>query len=545
MAVHSEYFSKLTPEERDSLIKELWEKQNHKCFVSGKEIDLELHKDEIDIDHVIATSRGGADDPSNFALELASPNRSKSDKDLNYARSLWNYKNLADKIQNERNESPNLEEVLKLYGGSKYELEYKIENNFIKFTYSKMGQNEIISLPLYKDNLSGIEYFFVTLPIEYIFHDDQINPRKINSSLPKLMDEFYNGYPQLQISLGYVQGSSGKSKVMLFDGQHKASAQIFLNTRNLPVRVFINPDTKKLIDTNLHAGTTLKQVAFDKSVISGLGSLIYKQHITQYQEIKGLDADNFNFSENDLLNVFVAEKTQLKKYIADDVKEYVNASPENKLMNFVEMGGRSTEKPLSYSTLDKTLYTQFINKVPLSKPFDYKKEEGLNPRDLEKTQLIKLMNILAEKLLLNGKFDRNIGTAKIEDKIRKSLEENTPLSISWDHIRACRMLEETCFKNWMKFIDAIIKNYFINVYGREPKENFFQENIPDQLWINIENYIENLANLPLWKNAEFTKTVFGSGKPTDDYWSTIFTTGETISGTKVLSEPINVIKMII
>ena len=71
---------------------------------------------------------------------------------------------------------------------------------------------------------------------------------------------------------------------MLFDGQHKAAAQIFLNTRNLPVRVFINPDTKKLIDTNLHAGTTLKQVAFDKSVISGLGSLIYKQHITQYQE---------------------------------------------------------------------------------------------------------------------------------------------------------------------------------------------------------------------------------------------------------------------
>ena len=139
----------------------------------------------------------------------------------------------------------------------------------------------------------------------------------------------------------------------------------FLNTRNLPVRVFINPDTKKLIDTNLHAGTTLKQVAFDKSVISGLGSLIYKQHITQYQEIKNLDADNFSFSEVDLLNFFSEEKNQLKKYIADDIKDFVNASPENKLMDFVEMGGRSTEKPLSYSTLDKTLYTQFINKIPL------------------------------------------------------------------------------------------------------------------------------------------------------------------------------------
>ena len=544
MAVHSEYLSRLSPEAKENLIKELWEKQNHKCFVSGKEIDLELHKDSIDIDHVIAISKGGPDDPSNFALELSSPNRSKSDKDLNYARSVWNYRNLEEKIQNERNESPNLDDVLKLYGGSKFELEYKIENGFIRFTYSKMQKSEIISLPIYKDPLSNFEYFFVTLPIEYIFHDEEINPRKINSSITKLMDEFYNGYPQLQVSLGYISGTSGKSKVMLFDGQHKASAQIFLNTRNLPVRVFINPDTKKLIDTNLHAGTTLKQVAFDKSVISGLGSLIYKQHITQYQEIKNLDADNFSFSEVDLLNVFNAEQKQLKKYIADDIKDFVNASPENKLMDFVEMGGRSTEKPLSYSTLDKTLYTQFINKTPLSKPFDYKKEDGKNPRDLEKKQLIRLMNIIADKLLLNGKFDRNIGTAKIEDKIRKSLEDNSPLAISWDHIRACRMLEEVCFKNWMKFIDAIIDTYFISAYGRKPKENFFQEDLPEQLWSNIENYVENLANLPLWKNAEFTKTVF-VGKPTDDYWNTIFTTGETIQGIKVLSEPINVIKMVI
>ena len=544
MATHSEYLAHLSTEKRETLIKELWEKQNHKCFVSGREIDLELQKDLIDIDHVIAVSRGGADNPSNFALELSGPNRSKSDKDLNYARSLWNFRNLEESIQHKRNESPNLNDVLNLYGGSKYELEYKMENKFIRFTYSKIQKTEIISLPIYKDDLSGFEYFFAILPIEYIFHDEKINPRKINSSLSKLMDEFYNSYPQLQVCLGYISGTEGRSKVMLFDGQHKAAAQIFLNVRDIPIRIFINPDTQKLIDTNLHAGTTLKQVAFDKSVISGLGSLIYKQHITQYQEIKNLAPDDFSFSEMDLLNVFSAERKQLKKYITDDIKDFVKASSENKLMDFVEMGGRSAEKPLSYSTLDKTLYAQFINKVPLSKPFNYKKEDGKNPRDLEKSQLIKLMNILADKLLLNGQFDRKVGTAKIEDKIRKSLEDGSPLVINWDHIRACRMLEEVCFKNWMKFIDAIIDTYFINVYGRKPKENFFQEDLPEQLWNNIENYVENLANLPLWKNAEFTKTVF-VGKPTDDYWSTIFTTGETIHGIKVLSKPINVMEMVI
>lgn len=273
--------------------------------------------------------------------------------------------------------------------------------------------------------------------------------------------------------------------------------------------------------------------------------MIYKQHITQYQEIKHLNEDNFNFSEIDMLNVFSEEKSQLKKYIVDDIKDFVNASPENKLMDFVEMGGRSTEKPLSYSTLEKSIYSQFINKTPLSTPLNYKKEDGKNPRDLEKHQLIHLMNIIADKLLLNGKFDRNIGTAKIEDKIRKSLEDNSPISISWDHIRACRMLEDVCFKNWLKFIDPIINIYFNNALGRSPKTNFFQEDLPEQLWTNIENYIENLSNLPFWKNPDLTKTVFGIGKPTDDFWSTIFTTGSTIQGIKVLNEPINVNKMII
>lgn len=85
---------------------------------------------------MIALSKGGKDEPSNFALELSDVNRSKNDKDLNYARSLWTFKNLEEKIQHARNEDPNLDDVLKLFNGAKYELEFKIENDFIKFTYS-------------------------------------------------------------------------------------------------------------------------------------------------------------------------------------------------------------------------------------------------------------------------------------------------------------------------------------------------------------------------------------------------------------------------
>lgn len=51
-----------------------------------------------------------------------------------------------------------------------------------------------------------------------------------------------------------------------FDGQHKATAQVLLRVRALPIRVFVDPDPDLLLTTNTNAGTTLRQVAFDKSV---------------------------------------------------------------------------------------------------------------------------------------------------------------------------------------------------------------------------------------------------------------------------------------
>lgn len=38
------YLQRLTPEQRRELVHSLWEQQNHKSFISGKEIDLEIHK---------------------------------------------------------------------------------------------------------------------------------------------------------------------------------------------------------------------------------------------------------------------------------------------------------------------------------------------------------------------------------------------------------------------------------------------------------------------------------------------------------------------
>ena len=48
-----------------------------------------------------------------------------------------------------------------------------------------------------------------------------------------------------------------------------------LGTRELPVRVFVEPDTNVLLQANTNAGGTLRQVAFDAAVMRHLGSSLY------------------------------------------------------------------------------------------------------------------------------------------------------------------------------------------------------------------------------------------------------------------------------
>ena len=43
MPAHSIYLSKLSNSQRSDLLKKLWERQTHVCFLCAEEIDLELH----------------------------------------------------------------------------------------------------------------------------------------------------------------------------------------------------------------------------------------------------------------------------------------------------------------------------------------------------------------------------------------------------------------------------------------------------------------------------------------------------------------------
>lgn len=532
----SKYLTKLNGAERKNLIQQLWEIQNGKCFITDDKIDLQLHYELLDIDHVVPSKLGGKDDPSNFALTFSSANRAKQASDLKLARILNKFKQIQESLREKEDRSPNLDDILISKGGSKYALKFKRENGNILYSLAESGRSEVIKSTIYTDTLSNLEYFFAVLPLDYIFHDDKINPRSIGGNISKLIDEFYYGNPQLHIQLGWINISDGnESKVKIFDGQHKAAAQVMLGAKQIPVRIFINPDEDLIIKTNFRAGTVLRQVAFDKSVQRHLGNTLYIDRVRRYQTEHNLDADDLHFSERELANYFKGESRELKRYILDSVRDAVTRNPDNKLMEFVDLGGRAKEKPISYSTVEKSFYSFFIYQDLLETPISHNLEEGTNPRSLEKEQILTLMNIIAEEIFID-KFDLEIGTSRIENRIQNN--DDIPL----DHVRAFRIGKEEIMYNWLKYLSQIVQSHFISQGHPVDEKKLFQYKFTDTLWSNIRCYIKNLALLPLWTNNTLSSTVFG-GKQNYQFWHTIFTTGSSPHGVKVLTQPINLIEL--
>ena len=529
----------LSREERQDMTQRLFERQASSCYICDEPIDLELHRDDLDLDHIDPLSEGGPDAANNLALTHSSCNRSKGASDIRVARRLVELDKLHQQAREQGGRGANLSHVLDKYGGGKSSLRIRRDaTNLVEFSFAEAGDNRVHSVPLYKDPLSGMDYFFAVAPIEYIHHDDRINPRDIGTNVRKLIEEFLRNIPQLHIGLawwtpGDQSGNAGLLK--LFDGQHKAAAQIMLGARELPVRVFIEPDVNVLVTANTNAGSTLRQVAFDKATMRHLGSTLYVDRAAQYRKMRELPEDDLSFSERDLVRHFRGESRQMEKYIIDVQRDSITHSSDNRLKEFIEMGGRGTSRPLAYSTVESAFF-QLLYKKALDTPIDESLEVGYNPRELERTQMVRLMNAFADVFFVD-QWDPDVGGRQIENRVSRGEE------IPENHLRAWRVARDEVAVNIIRWVRLVIKNHFALNRKMVDDERLLHANLPDSLWESIENFLSNLATLHCWFDKNLSQSVFGP-KQNLDYWRTVFDNGQSPDGTRVLAEGLNILAMV-
>ncbi len=534
----SKYLGALTEIQRHELEQRLSNRQNNRCFICDELVDLTLHAGQLDIDHIDPIVEDGLDSENNFALTHASCNRSKGASDLRVARRLAEFEKLQQEAQKAGKRGANLGDVLERHGGAKYSLRLKRDGDSIQYSMSASGDNRIRQSPVLTDKLSGMDYFFASFPIEYLHHDDRINPRSIGPNIRGLIEEFLQKRPQLHVGLAWwaPEDSDGSGPLKLFDGQHKAAAQILLGVRELPVRVFVEPNINVLLQANTNAGGKLRQVAFDQAVMRHLGSTLYAERVQQYRRMRGLPEDDLSFSEQDLVRFFRGERREMERYIIDAQRDNITHSAENKLLEFVEWAGKTGNRPISYSTIEKTFFKEFLYKKALDSPIDEGFEQGTNPRFLEREQMVRLMSLFAEVFFV-GKWDPEIGGRRLEARIQKGEK------IDEYHLRAWRIAREEVVTITVKWIRLVIENFFSWTGRMVDKERLLHTKLPDELWCRIGIFLSNLGQLPCWVDRNLSTTVFGP-KQNPEFWDKVFNTGVATNGQRILTEGLNLHEMI-
>jgi HNH endonuclease len=536
MATRSPTLAALSREEREALEKRLLSRQSGKCFICDMAIDLHVHRDQLDIDHIQPLSEEGKDEENNFALTHASCNRSKGASDLRVARRMAAFQKLQDEAQKQGERGANLGHLLTRYGGALYNLRTKRDGDAVQYAFAENGDNVIRTASVHRDPLSGMEYFFGVFPLSYLHHDDRINPRSIGFNIRGLIEEFMRKRPQLHVALGWFEDSDAEGKLKIFDGQHKAAAQILLGVRELPVRVFLNPDTNVLLQANTNAGDKLRQVAFDSAVLRHLGSTLYSERMSQYRQMKNLSRDDYSFSERDLVNFFKGEHREVQRYIVDSVRDGVNYHKDNRLREFVEWAGKKSDRPLAYTSIERTFFAEFLYKKTLDVPIGLGVETGENPRLLEHAQIVRLMNLFAD-IFFVGKWDPEVGGRRLETRLQKGEE------IPEHHLRAWRVAREEVLAVILEYVRNVTEHYFAMAGEFVERDRIMQHKIPERLWEHLETFLTRMSELPCWIDKNLSITVFGA-KQNRDFWKQVFKTGRAPTGVQVLTKPIDVVEMI-
>ena len=518
-------------QDREQLEARLLDIQKGLCFICEEQIDSELQ--ELDIDHVVPRARGGRDVPNNYALAHASCNRSKGASDLRVARALVKFNRLRTEAIASGKRGANLGDILKHHGGGAMKLRLRCQDAKAEFSFSEIGQNAIQETSVFRDKLSETQAFFTSLPLAYLHHDDRINPRDIGPNLRGLIEEFLEGNPQLHIALAWwADEGDGAGTVKVFDGQHKAAAQILLGVRELPVRVFVNPDTDVLLRANTNAGSKLRQVAFDKATMRHLGSSLYHEREQKYRQALSLEDDDDSFSEQDLVRFFRGASREMERYIVDAQRDSITYSPDNRLLEFVEWSGKGASRPLAYSSIESSFFKELLHQKALTEPL----AQSSDCRLREKDQLIRIMSMFATVFFVD-KWGPDLSGWRIETRVASGE------SIPPEHLRAWRIARAEVLANVVRRLRDVIEHHYAFTAQWLNKERLLHNDLPDPLWEQMRNFLENLAEFQCWTNPDLSNTVFGP-KQNLNFWQEVFRTGTAPTKQQILAEGIDLQQMI-
>ncbi len=348
------------------------------------------------------------------------------------------------------------ENVIKLKISDNLNANQKEDNNIKEYT-----------LPLYTCPATGYKFFYFYLPTKYINNDLELQPRPLEF---KRLWELYKhllSNSQLTPSVCRISGN----KVYLFDGQHKAAAQIWAGRDAIECKIYISPSVKVLKETNLIAHDKLRQMPFFTSVLIKKWSSIFYEEWNQYIEQPG------NKSESDFVNFLISKgkkKNDAINMLESNIYETILEDNNNKIKKFIEDYSTDNKKPLTVNRLKQSFFKKFIAPPPLVISL----EESDNLREFERINAIKLINIIVKYSL------ENLWNPQANDENHKISEM---IYLNGAFKATCSLIKDV--------IAAVLE-----LYDQTERNEILLRKITEDNWQLIEKSIEAIFSNRIWSD---------------------------------------------
>jgi hypothetical protein len=356
-------------------------------------------------------------------------------------------------------------------------LEEKTETFGQKIAYKIDGGSQICvtffdgtnaTFPLHECPATGTKFFHALIPSTNIKNDSDLQPRPLE---PKRMWELYRHLlTNTQLAASICRLVEGQ--VLLFDGQHKAAAQIWLGRPTIECKVYIEPDPRRLKETNLAAHEKLRQMPFYTSTL-----------IRKYGDIFGTDWEEYVSyqgakTEDSFVRFLASSKgktraeaiKEIRMALIKDILE--SSEPKNKIMEFIAEENRTRKNPLTYHVLQLTFFHEFVVppplKVEIESTDDFRKQERNN--------VIKLLNIMAEETLI-GHWNPQLNDA--------------------EHKKTERLYSSGALRAWVPLLKDVIAQ-ILRLYEADEKEKVLFREVNEENYELIRGRVRRMFSHKMW-----------------------------------------------
>lgn len=432
-------------------------RQGLKCFIDGHPV---ADESELEFDHIVPFAEGGASEVANIGAVCKKHNREKGTLSLSEYRDRLELRRFFEGARKRRLDDL-LEDRLGRGGWGQ-----PLPTERADGRTSVYVDGSQLDLPVSVCPATGEHYFFATLPVAVLANDVELQPRALELDRVWELYKHLRTHTQLAPAVCRLVGD----KLLLFDGQHKAAAQVWAGRKVVDCKVYFEPDVRRLKETNLSAHDKLRQMPFYTSTL-----------LEKYADMASEDWDAFLTGAGpktesafvDFIrgrgNLTSAEAIKrVRSMIYRDILEH----SQNRFRDYITEENRGRANPITYGRLEKTFFAEFVAPPPLNDEF----ETEAYHRDEERDNLVRLLNLVVDHAL--------------ED--RWAPDRNDA-----EHRRAARLFSAGALRAWVPFLrDAIAPTLWL--YTDDERRKVFYREIDDGAFKTVEKHLLRLLGHKVW-----------------------------------------------